>query len=156
IVGALVSKEPLRLGPFPPETPGGLIRLIEQLLNKDPARRPASAQLVADALAGLNVDEPPSAQASACEAPLAAAEATPRGRSRWLCSAVGPPALVVVGILVLNALAPRSEELGTLPLDTVGPGVVVHVMRHGQEVAVLDGKTNPEITLPAGSYEVEL
>ena len=59
--------------------------------------------------------------------------------------------IVVAGVIVIQL----SGGEGTVTIETVDPDIEVSVKKGGQEVVILDPKTNQQVTLKAGKYEVE-
>jgi serine/threonine protein kinase/WD40 repeat protein len=132
--------------PRPPAdfgVPAELSDLILRLLEKDPAKRTASATQVAQQLAELE-RKPPS--------PLP--EPSPR-RRRSLPRAVAATLLLATGLAAAVIIAIHTGE-GTVVIDTDDPDVVVSIRRAGEEIDILDKKSKQQATLNTGTYQVKL
>jgi WD40 repeat protein len=145
-----------------PDVPEPLCRVIDRLHAKKPADRPASAQEVADLLAGLlvNLQQPGSVGAVS----VGPVSNVPTDRARWRCApllAVAAVILLVAGLgvgeatgvtdvrgTVIRLLSPE----GTLVVEVDDPSVSVAV--DGADV-VVTGAGAREIRLKPGQYSVE-
>jgi WD40 repeat protein len=77
-----------------------------------------------------------------------------RGRRRWLAvAAAGLLAAAALGAIIVIQL-PGGQ--GKLEIESLDPDVEITVKQDGRQVAILDKKTQQEVTLPVGAYEVEL
>jgi eukaryotic-like serine/threonine-protein kinase len=123
VLAALATEDPPR--PDCCDCPAGLPDLILQLLNKDPAARPATARAVADAFRQFERPEPPTEVASARRAPV------PR---RWVALAgLALVAATVAGGVIIKVRKPDGKET-TL---TVPEGSTVYVDPKGATVVEL-------------------
>jgi serine/threonine protein kinase len=112
---AVATLNPIPPRQINPETPEALSRLIEQLLSKDRADRPASASVVAQALKEIK-------QSASTSVPLTPTEtlvaAPPSGRRRWRWFSVA--GLLLAGVVALGTFAfwpghPQKTDIGTVP-----------------------------------------
>jgi WD40 repeat protein len=150
-----------------PEVPPALNNLILRLLAKQLPDRPASARAVVQAItaiehapaesihtAAIQVALPVSALSESSAGPGPAAPPARRGRRRLLAvAAAGLLAAAALGAIIVLQL-PGGQ--GKLEIESLDPDVEVSVRQNGREVAILDKKTQQEVTLPVGAYEVEL
>lgn len=129
-----------------PEVPPALSDLIDRLLAKEPAARPASAHQVAETLAAIEHTR----------------AGTERPASRWAGVLGG---MVAAGLLGLLGWAgyqygPAVYRLwtnqGLLVIEADDPDVEVRVSRGGEQVTVIDGKSRQRVTLAAGVYTLQL
>ena len=61
-------------------------------------------------------------------------------------------ALIVAGVMVFRI----TTDTGTIVIETNDPDVQVVVKQGGNQVTILDGKTNKQIELKSGEYELQL
>ena len=61
-------------------------------------------------------------------------------------------ALIVAGVMVFRI----TTDTGTIVIETNDPDVQVVVKQGGNQVTILDGKTNKQIELNSGEYEFQL
>jgi Leucine-rich repeat (LRR) protein len=147
-----------------PEVPEWVCALIARLHAKEPGDRFASAQEVADLLAGVGTRPQPLGGAPPAPGPagaVAAASAPPRhARRRWLVAAAVVLLLLAgwglteaAGVTDVRGLVIRlfSPE-GTLVVEVDDPAVSVSV--EGEDV-VITGAGAKEIRLKPGQYKVE-
>lgn len=97
--------------PLPPATPPALAGLVEELLQKDPARRPQSAAEVGRRLAAMGAD--------ARSAPTESAG----HRRTWLAAAAVAVATVVAGAAWLRACAAPGHRVAVLAMPPTLPPV---------------------------------
>jgi hypothetical protein len=140
-----------------PDIPEALCRIIDRLHAKNPAARPASAQEVADLLAGLlaNVSV---GHVSTVPGPKAPPKRAPRRRWLWAAAALILLAVALgtgeaTGLTDMRGTVMRffSSE-GTLVVEVDDPGVSVVV--DGADL-VITGAGAKEIRLKAGQYKVQ-
>ena len=74
-----------------------------------------------------------------------------RGKS-WLFAGAG----ALAGLILLGGILTLAIPRGTLVVETLDDDVKIAVLRGGQEVTIIDTKTDMHITLRAGQYELEL
>jgi len=169
-VAELISQV-LRDDPEPPSThrpdlDARLDAICVRTMAKAVEKRCVSMRELADALdeylqspdaeaAGAETAlDPPStdsARLGAVERPLASASPVRRRRNwRWIATAVTLIGLVL-GVTIYLAL-PR----GKLVIQVLDDDVKVIVFRGGEEVTIIDTKTDTQIKLYAGQYELEL
>jgi serine/threonine protein kinase/formylglycine-generating enzyme required for sulfatase activity len=73
------------------------------------------------------------------------------GRRVWVALATAAAAICLCGAIIVIA-----TQRGTLEIKTFGGDVEVSVTKGGEEVTVIDTKTQERITLRPGSYDVKL
>jgi hypothetical protein len=120
LLAALATTTPRPVGDLNPEVPAGLAELIHRLLEKEPDRRPESAQVVADALTaierGLNDVQPEPAASPT------------RDARRWRRAAVAALAFFLLGALaVLTVVIIRDRQGKEVARVTVPEGGSVEV-----------------------------
>jgi WD40 repeat protein len=123
--------------------PPGLSQLIMQLVEKEPAKRPASARTVVERIEDLERGAPVPASS---EGPW-------RG---WMWGVMGVLLFVMAGLLLAGSLMRIETPQGIVVLKTDDDDVEVKVSQGGNAVTLLDGKTRKEVTLRAGTYQLEL
>jgi hypothetical protein len=162
------------------EVTPGLSDLVMRLLAKDPVGRPPSARVVEEALTVLQTVEgsaitqtipkaqpAPPAGSAETTAVLVALPAQPIRRQGgeptrgcwWPIALVAAVALAVLGPLTYwfaPAILRIATNKGQLVIETDDPDVEVRVKRNGEQVTIVDAKTSKEITLQAGTYQLEL
>ncbi|GIW82152.1 MAG: hypothetical protein KatS3mg105_3959 [Gemmatales bacterium] len=135
--------------------PPALSQLVDELLEKQPQRRPESAREVAERLALLQSE----LSHVANTVPLTPAtneSRLARSSTGWYRQLATQAMWLLVGIGALLGLgALLGQRDGELHLEAGGRNVAVFVMRDGQQVAVLD-PANPNIRLAAGTYELKI
>jgi hypothetical protein len=117
-----------------------------RLLAKEPKDRPQTARTVVEALATI---ERARAQTSRPE---------PK-RRRWrpaVAAAVFVLALGVAGSLLHPAVYRFATDQGQLVIQTDDPDVEVTVLQNGARVRIVDTKTGHEVSLKAGTYQLEV
>ena len=150
VLKAVTRHQPRPPHALNPEVPPGLSGLVMRLLEKDPARRPASAREVGDALDALERRREPSRpQARPRRRRLVAAAvlllALLGGAGWWLASALRPADTVRIE-------TPR----GVVVIQSVDPAVVIEIRQGGRVVAILDPKSGQKVELDTGDYTVSL
>jgi WD40 repeat protein/serine/threonine protein kinase len=119
--------------------PRELSDLVMQLLEKNPADRPESAQAVARQLRSLGHE-------------VRARAARSRSRRWWL--AMGAGLVLFAGLLTTALLVGFNTAQGTLILESIDPNVQVTIMRDGQPV--VDRAGPGTLSLRAGQYLVKI
>jgi hypothetical protein len=173
VIRRVCDESPRPIREVNPEVPEALCRLIERLHAKKPSDRPASAQEVADLLAGLlaELSEPRTQRSGVSGAPAltplrcvrgsaGSALRARLGRRPWAWAAAAL-LLLLTGLglseatgvtdvrgTVLRVLSPE----GTLVVEVDDPGVSVAV--DGGDV-VITGAGAKEIRLKPGQYKVQ-
>src|SRR5262249_42379144 len=116
--------------------------LIVQLLAKDPAERPASAQAVTEKVDAIAEEQ---------------ARAVPAKPRRWWPAIIGAAAClaVLIGLWANGGIRVRTPD-GVLVVNVNEPGAEVFV--NGQEVEVSweDGRKKATIRVKAGTKDVEV
>ena len=148
VLRALAVEQPPAAHEINPAVPGSLSTLIARLLEKEPARRPQTAQDVAAALARIekNVLDDAAAQ---------------KRRTRRRIALAAAVALLAVSLGVVAAFGPATvyrfaTNQGQLVIETVDPQVEITVKGGGEQFKITDVQTGREVTLKAGKYELEL
>jgi WD40 repeat protein len=151
---AVVYDEPVPPRRLQPKVPRDLETVCLQCLHKDAARRYSSALALADDLRRFRSGE------------LIHARTAPVWERAWYRARRHPVvATLVVVVLLLGLLfgelfGPAAYrqvmDQGQLVLEADAPGVSVVVKHDGNPVAVLDPDVSPEVTLPSGTYQLEL
>jgi eukaryotic-like serine/threonine-protein kinase len=131
----------------------GLSNLIDRLLEKDPARRPASARQVADALADTDFRLAPSATDATVEL-IPPPVVSSRSRRSRLRLAVAALILLVAAVAIGFTVIRIQGRTGTLVIETDDPTIAVVVKQNG--VTIRDQATDREIDLKIGDYTIEL
>jgi serine/threonine protein kinase len=180
LLRALAVEKPKSPRALNPEVPKALADLILRLLAKDPARRPATAGEVVEALQDIEAN--PAAEQEAKQEAEEEAEVAPpprphefsvtRRQKRSSRAETAPrrrrfpilPVALVAGFLLAAALMVflvlrlGGPKEGTVDIETVDPNVEL-VFRSGDrviEVNIRDKKNGQEIRIPIGTYQVEL
>jgi WD40 repeat protein len=170
VLTALVVDTPRAPAVVNPEVPPELSDLVMRLLEKDPGRRPQSAQVVAEELAAIAAGVPANApmqaprQAAAVPMPAGSGQsggasslpgaAPPRRRPGWLVPAVVVVVLVLgaagafYGVTISRFLLGRGELL--IEADDPGVEVAVQDAGGGKHERVLGGP----LVLPNGEATV--
>jgi serine/threonine protein kinase len=175
ILRSLATSTPPSVSQLRPGVPPRLTKLIDRLLAKDPAGRPASARAVVDEIAAIEKalnappvvrplgpprKEPPSQPPVVTPRPAApepdrtaklrVRRRAPSRRWPWVVAAL----LLLGGGILAWVLLGTSPAKGTLVIDTDERGVEIVVRRNG--AIVIDRTSQRRIELPAGDYEIEL
>jgi hypothetical protein len=159
-VGALLAvalnepPSPLTLNAALPQE---LSEMVMQLLEKDPVRRPASADAVIRALRGLERlrGRPSDADATTIQRPARRRAAPPRRRSRfsWLVAAAALLGVLGLGWYVAPAVVHFVLNEGELAVEVNDPDVEVTVR---QNEVVIQAKGGGRWVLKAGPGVVEM
>jgi Leucine-rich repeat (LRR) protein len=142
---AVTHEEPPPVRDLAPAVPPALAELVMRLLAKDPAKRPAAAQEVADRLQAI--ERHPTAPAA------------PRPRAPWrgrggVAAALALAALLPLGYFFGGPVVRFATNKGQLVVQVEGPGIEVAVRQNG--VVVQDKTSRREFVLTAGDGEVEV
>jgi serine/threonine protein kinase len=144
---AVATHDPAPPIALAPEVPKELSDLVMQLLEKEPARRPASAAAVAGTLEALEDRQRQRQVAS----PPAGRRAAPR--RRWLaCTAVavlGLLALAAAGGIVLFWPTPH----GTVRIEVADPDIRVVI---DKDALTIQGAGKQDITLRPGEHDLNV
>ncbi len=176
VLTALTTKNPDPPRQHAPDLPPALEGLILKLLDKEPQRRPASAQAVVDAIKLIEAGFDRAYEVVPVSSPVAAVAPEPSTEFAFeddeptvVASAAIPPApkkpsrniswllgAAALGVLALAAvLLLRGPKTGTLTVDADEADAEV-VVRRGT-TTVIDRSRGREFTLPAGAdYSLDL
>lgn len=138
VLKALATEQPKSPRAINPAVSPGLADLILRLMAKRPAERPSSARQVIERLQVLE-----RAPAARRRVPLVAALV--------LLALLGGTAYLF-GPLVYRI----ATDQGEVVITTDDPDVEVIVKRGGNEITIVDGKSDRKVTLESGAYELEL
>lgn len=161
---AVVTEQPPPVHEVNPKIPRPFSDLVMQLLAKDPAKRPASARGVVEALQAIERErEQPAtgaidtfARSTPSEKTQTVSAASRRGFRWWPIALAGA---LVAGLFVLVAAAGIiyvQTDKGMLRIETADADVRVIVEQNGKVVTVLDPKTGREVKLRSGEYTLKL
>jgi WD40 repeat protein/tRNA A-37 threonylcarbamoyl transferase component Bud32 len=131
-------RRPRPLNAFRRDVPPGVQRVLDRLLAKEPGRRYATPGDVARALAPF------------------AEGARPRRLARWAAVAVAALALGWAGWRYGPAVYRLATNQGQLVIETDDPDVEVAIKKGGEQVTITDARTGRDVTLKAGTYQIEL
>ncbi len=167
----LATSEPPKLATLRPDAPARLCQLVEQLLARDPAARPAGAAIVAEQLAPLcqaqalvglldrarvrlrevpeQEDEADAIPLPAVAVPAASGGSRRRGWAALVAAAAFLP-LVLGGLLLV-----LETSKGQIVIQSEAAEIQVRLMRDGDEVEDLTVQHGVNSTrVRAGNYEV--
>jgi WD40 repeat protein len=164
------ERQPQSLLELRPDMPPGLVRVVERMMAKLPERRYQTPAEVCTALgpfaggtAVLDLGRPPAKSvrsrppARGAAATLVALPAKPSRRRRWPIAVAGLLLALVLGGLAAAVVVYRIQtDHGELVIRSDDPDVEVVVKQNGKVVRIIDAKTNQEVTLHSGLYELEL
>jgi WD40 repeat protein len=144
LLSAVASEMPMSPRSLNPAVPPELDALIVRLLAKKPADRPASAEDVVQSLRSIEGGGP------------LVSKPVRRGYRAL--------AIVAVLVLLLGAAAPFAgpaiyrivTNKGELVITSDDPDVRVVIKQGGEQVEIVDLKTNNKVLLRSGQYEIEL
>jgi serine/threonine protein kinase len=160
---AITSDTPVPLRTLNPELPQGLADLVMQLLEKDPNRRPASAEAVVEALQKLERHLVPRTRrddTTTSHRPAKAAGASPQRRRLqiYVAAALLLAALIAAGVW---ALSRKRTDPGEYAIATDDPNFSFRVSK--ETVTLHDDRAKRDYALNvvrhdkgADEYEVEL
>jgi eukaryotic-like serine/threonine-protein kinase len=138
-----------------PKLPAGLETLLRRLLAKDPEDRFATAAAVAAALQpfalGAHLGRLLGEQSSDASSTAQSHGAEPPRRSRLKRVSLG-----CAGALLAAAVIYVQTNRGTLEIQSDDDEVKVRVEQDGKLITLVDLKTNKQIHLRSGTYEVAL
>jgi Leucine-rich repeat (LRR) protein len=156
LLTALAVDEPAPVGQLAPALPPALAELVMQLLAKDPGKRPASAQEVADRLEAIERQLAAPSGPSRTEALPAPAAPARRGRRKraGLIAAVALAIALPLGYFSGGAVLRYATNKGVLVVQVDDPDVEVTVRQGG--AVVRDRSRKREFVLTAGDGELEV
>jgi WD40 repeat protein/serine/threonine protein kinase len=149
---AHTEREPSSLRELRPDLPPGVARLVQRMMAKSPDDRYQTPDEVCDALApfaGQTVVIDPSPRRTK------RAGMEPRGTRRWSIAAAAV-LLALVGIVAGAAVYRIQTDNGEIVISTDNPDVEVVIKQNGKLVRIIDTKTNKEVKLDSGLYDLEL
>ena len=158
LMTALATQQPPQVRDLAPETPAPLAELVMRLLAKNPAERPASAQVVAEVLQTIKQGGTPTFPALP---PRAAGRVFPWWKAAVLLLICG--GIVTVTVLIMNRDHPEShrtventDELATLyglPADLPSPPEIVQRKPEAQvcHMEVIGRKQYPNVNREASA-----
>jgi serine/threonine protein kinase len=153
VLHAVLTTEPTDPQVIAPELPVSLAALIGELLRKEPAHRPATAELVANRLAQI-LTETGTGPSSQSAAAVRSAE-PPRHRKTFVANRRLVCGLFAVGIagtaLAVWYLRPRP---GRLVFNAADSSIQIRVRHERKLIAEASGAY--EVLLWPGEYEIEL
>ncbi|MBI2805670.1 MAG: protein kinase [Planctomycetes bacterium] len=135
------TQEPKPIRALRPELPEGLAAVVAKMMAKQPGDRYESAAAVAKALEPFTRVTAPQRPARSARYALVALLALAAGLIGWLN---GP------------AIYRFSTNQGLLTIETTDDDIEVRVTQGGEEVRLIDNKTGREVTLRAGTYQLEI
>jgi serine/threonine protein kinase len=153
VLRALALENPPPPREVNPAVPPALSELTMQLLAKEPRHRPQTAEEVVQELVKIE-------RAREADARRAESKPQPGAASRGSrFSVIGVP-LLLVACVVATWYAPTIYRIATnqglLVIETEDRDVQVSVKQNGELIKLIDRKTGREVTLKAGTYQLEL
>ncbi len=131
-------EQPRPLSRFRADIPRGLSEIVMNMMAKDPAARFASAAAVADALR-----------------PFADGTFARQHRPRRFAASVA--GFLLFAVVAAGAVVYRIQtDTGELVISTQNDDVEVIVKKGGKVVTIIDTKTQKQIELKSGEYDLEL
>jgi WD40 repeat protein len=153
VLAALTNDQPRPVDDINPEIPADLSSLVMRLLAKDPAARPASAREVIQEIKAIENRRFQAAREQPAADPVPEPAARAGKRRRWVATVAA--GLMAMAALVAGIVLTINTGKGTVVIET-DSDVEVLVRRGGEEIVILDRKSNQQATLDAGTYTVEL
>jgi WD40 repeat protein len=150
-VMAHIEKEPPPLTEHRNDLPEELMLVLERMMAKDPARRYQTPAAVAEALRPF-IDPAFLRGLRKASAP----RPTPGKRRRKRLVAAALALLLLGGGLLGVAVYRIQTDNGELVITTDNADVEVVIKQNGKLVRIIDTKTNKEVKLESGLYELEL
>jgi WD40 repeat protein len=147
---AHTKRDPLPLQELRPDLPPGLARVVSRMMGKSPDDRyqtPAEVCAALARFAGQTIVLDPT--------PVRGKGADGSRRRRWPV-AVAALLLALVGLAGAVAVYRIQTDNGELVIRTDDPDVEVLIKQNGKVVRIIDTKTNKEVKLDSGLYELEL
>jgi WD40 repeat protein len=149
---AHTERDPLPIQELRPDLPPGLARVVSRMMAKSPDERYQTPSEVCAALARF-------AGQTVVLDPAPVPRKRPAGgsrRRRWPV-AVAALLLVLVGLAAAAVAVYRIQtDNGELVIRTDDPDVEVVIRQNGELVRIIDTKTDKEVRLDSGKYELEL
>jgi WD40 repeat protein len=149
------ERQPQSLLEIRSDLPPGLVRVVERMMAKLPEQRYQTPTEVVTALAPFTDGTAVLDSAAVPPCRRTARQRTPGSRRRWPV-AVAALLLGLLGLAAAVAVYRIQTDHGELVISTESPDVEVVIKQNGELVRIIDTKTNKEITLHSGLYELEL
>ncbi len=159
ILATLASEQPKPVRDRNPAVPAELAALIEQLLAKDAAARPASAAAAADRLQAMEETlRAPAAHPPSGSLPREPVGPRPSGgrasKRRVLVAAVALAAFLPLTFVFGGDVVRFATNRGEIVIEVDDPDTAVTVKEGG--AVILDRKGQRTVTLTVGEHELEL
>lgn len=146
-VAAHRADPPPEIRELRPDVPPALAQLLARMLAKQPADRPQTPAEVITALQPLASD-------TASE-PMSAKPAPLSSKQRMVRVLLATAALFLFGWLGVTVIRIQTNQ-GEIIVTTESSDVQVVVLRGGQEVELIDTKTDKKVRLAPGDYALQL
>ncbi len=144
LLAAVASEQPKSPRSQNPNVPPALDDLILRLLAKKASDRPDSAQAVVESLRAIESGQ------------TLAPKPARRSFRAWVVAAALVLLVGVVGAFAGPAVYRIVTNQGELVITSDDPDVSVVIKREGEQVEIVDLKTNNKVLLRSGQYEIEL
>jgi serine/threonine protein kinase/tetratricopeptide (TPR) repeat protein len=142
-IAAHLQKTPTPLRVARPDVPEALSQIVDKMMAKDPAARFQTPAEVASALE-------PFADVAVAAKPQAAR------RLPWIIAACGIAIVASIVLFFGPTILRYTTNQGQVVIETDDKDVEIVVKKGGEQVRIIDTKTQKEIVLQAGRYELEL
>jgi WD40 repeat protein len=163
---AHIRWDPLPVEELRPDLPPGLSRVVRRMMAKAPDERYQAPAQVCAALEPFAGSPAPAAACGVATRPSTGSRSRPaeiipevlpvrprRGR-RWAV-AVALLMLALVGTFAVVVYRIQTDN-GELVISTDNPDIEVVIKQNGKVVRIIDTKTNKEVKLESGLYDLEL